>query len=101
MAMFAADSIRFELESALEFLLQNGIIRATPEGLKTTDFGTLIAKSNYSVETAVKIKEYVSSINEINANEFIYALCETPDVPLISFKGRKSKDPVRDKLSEA
>jgi helicase len=101
MAMFAADSIKFELENALEFLLQNGIIRATPEGLKTTDLGNLIAKSNYSVETAVKIKEYVSSINEINAEEFIYALCETPDVPLISFKGRKSKDPVRDKLSEA
>ena len=30
----------------------------------------------------------------------IYALAETPDLPLISFKGRKSKDPVRDKLSE-
>lgn len=101
MALFAADSIRFELESALEFLLQNGIIRATPEGLKTTDFGNLIAKSNYSVETAVKIKEYISNISEINVSEFIYALCETPDVPLISFKGRKSKDPVRDKLSEA
>ena len=101
MAMFAADSIKFELENALEFLLHNGIIRASPEGLKTTDFGNLIAKSNYSVETAVKIKEYISGISEINVNEFIYALCETPDVPLISFKGRKSKDPVRDKLSEA
>ncbi|WP_407413587.1 DEAD/DEAH box helicase [Methanobrevibacter sp.] len=100
MSLFAADSLRYELESALEFLLQNGIIRATPEGLKTTDFGTLIAKSNYTVETAVKIKEYLSTINEINVEEFIYALSETPDLPLISFKGRKSKDPVRDKLSE-
>ena len=100
MALFAEDSIRYELENAIEFLLQNRIIRATPEGLKTTDFGNLIAKSNYSVETAVKIKEYISSISEINVGEFIYALCETPDVPLISFKGRKSKDPVRDKLSE-
>lgn len=101
MAAFASESIKYELESSLEFLLQNGIIRATPEGLKTTEFGTLIARSNYSVETAVKIKEYISGITEINVNEFIYALCETPDVPLISFKGRKSKDPVRDKLSEA
>jgi helicase len=100
MALFAEDSIRYELENAIEFLLQNRIIRATPEGLKTTDFGNLIAKSNYSVETAVKIKEYISGISEINVGEFIYALCETPDVPLISFKGRKSKDPVRDKLSE-
>ena len=100
MALFAQDSIKFELESAIEFLLQNRIIRATPEGLKTTDFGNLIARSNYSVETAVKIKEYISNIDSINVSEFIYALCETPDVPLISFKGRKSKDPVRDKLSE-
>lgn len=100
MALFAEDSLRYELESALEFLLQNGIIRATPEGLKTTDFGNLIAKSNYAVETAVKIKEYVSNIDEINVEEFIYALTGTPDLPLISFKGRKSKDPVHDKLSE-
>lgn len=100
MPMFAQDSLNWELESALEFLLQNGIIRATPEGLKTTDFGNLIAKSNYAVETAVKIKEYVSTMEKLNPAEMIYALAETPDLPLISFKGRKSKDPVRDKLSE-
>lgn len=100
MSMFAQDSLQWELENALEFLLQNGIIRATPEGLKTTPFGNLIAKSNYAVETAVKIKEYVSTMEELNPAEMIYALAETPDLPLISFKGRKSKDPVRDKLSE-
>ena len=100
MSMFAQDSLNWELESALEFLLQNGIIRATPEGLKTTDFGNLIAKSNYAVETAVKIKEYVSTMEKLNPAEMIYALAETPDLPLISFKGIKSKDPVRDKLSE-
>lgn len=100
MSMFAQDSLNWELESALEFLLQNGIIRATPEGLKTTDFGNLIAKSNYAVETAVKIEEYVSTMEKLNPAEMIYALAETPDLPLISFKGRKSKDPVRDKLSE-
>lgn len=100
MSMFAQDSLNWELESALEFLLQNGIIRATPEGLKTTDFGNLIAKSNYAIETAVKIKEYVSTMEKLNTAEMIYALAETPDLPLISFKGRKSKDPVRDKLSE-
>lgn len=100
MSMFAQNSLNWELESALEFLLQNGIIRATPEGLKTTDFGNLIAKSNYAVETAVKIKEYVSTMEKLNPAEMIYALAETPDLPLISFKGRKSKDSVRDKLSE-
>ena len=101
MALFAEDSLKYELETALQFLLQNGIIRATPEGLKTTEFGNLIAKSSYTVETAVKIKEYVSSIDKINVDEFIYALSETPDLPLITFKGRKSKDPVSDKLSES
>ena len=100
MAMFASDSLKWELENALEFLLQNGIIRATPEGLKTTEFGNLIAKSNYTIETSVKIKEYVTSINEFNTSEFIYALAETPDLPLITFKGKKNKDPVREKLSE-
>ena len=100
MSMFAEDSIKWEIESALEFLLQNGIIRATPEGLKTTDFGSLISKSNYAVETAVKIKEYVSDISKFNPYELIYALSETPDMPMISFKGRNSKDTVRDQLSE-
>lgn len=100
MSLFASESLKWELENALQFLLQNGIIRATPEGLKTSDFGNLIAKSNYSVETAVKIKEYISNIDEFKTEEFIYALAETPDLPLITFKGRKSKDPVREKLSE-
>ncbi len=100
MSLFAEESLKYELEIALNFLLQNGIIRATPEGLKTTEFGYLIAKSNYAVETAVKIKEYVSGMSELNAEEFIYALSQTPDLPLISFKGRKSKDPVHEKLSE-
>ena len=100
MSLFAADSLKWEIEQDLQFLIQNGIIRATPEGLKTTDFGNLIAKSNYAVETAVKIKEYISTTDSFNIPEFIYALAETPDLPLISFKGRESKDPVRDKMSE-
>lgn len=99
MSLFASDSLQFEIQSSLEFLLQNGILMATPNGLKATDFGNLIAKSNYAVETAVKIKEYASHIEEFNSYELIYALAETPDLPLISFKGRKSKDPVRKKLS--
>ena len=100
MSFFAEESLKYELESALQFLLKNRIIRATPEGLKTTEFGNLIAKSNYSVETAVKIKEYLTGIDKIDAAELIYVLSETPDLPLISFKGRKSKDPVHEKLSE-
>lgn len=100
MSLFASESLKWELENGLQFLLQNGIIRATPEGLKTTKFGNLIAKSNYTVETAVKIKEYISTMDTFNIPEFIYALAETPDLPLITFKGKKNKDPVREKMSE-
>ncbi|MDO5849968.1 MAG: DEAD/DEAH box helicase [Methanobacteriaceae archaeon] len=99
MSFFAEDSLKYEIENALQFLLQNRILQATPEGLKTTAFGNLIAKSNYSVETAVKIKEYANQVESINPYELIYQLAQTPDLPLISFKGRKSKDPVREKMS--
>jgi helicase len=100
MKLFAEDSLKYEIETALEFLLQNGILQATPEGLKATALGNLIAKSNYMVETAVKLKEFASHLEEIDNNELIYQLTLSPDLPLISFKGRKSKDPVREKLSE-
>lgn len=99
MSLFASDSLQFEIQSSLEFLLQNGILIATPEGLKATEFGNLIAKSNYAVQTAVQIKEFATQIDEFNPYQLIYQLTQTPDLPLISFKGRKSKDPVREKLS--
>ena len=99
MSFFTEEGLKFEIQNALEFLLQNQIVQATPSGLKTTAFGNLIARSNYSVETAVKIKEYANNIDEFNPEELIYHLSQTADMPLISFKGRKSKDPVREKLS--
>jgi len=101
MSFFALESLKYEIESALEFLLQNGIIRAGPDSLKTTDFGNLIAKSNYTVETSIKIKNYLTETEQININEMIYELAKTPDLPQISFKGRKSKDPVSEKMSES
>ena len=100
MALFADESLKFEIESALEFLLQNGIIQATPSGLNATSLGNLIAKSNYSVETAVKLKEYANQIDEIDINQLIYHLSTTPDLPLISFKSRKSKEPVREEMAK-
>ena len=99
MSAFAADSLEFEINNAISFLMQNGILQATPEGLKATASGLLIAKSNYTVETAVKLKEYATQMEELDINQLIYRMCRTPDMPLISFKGRKSKDPVREKLS--
>ena len=99
MGIFANDALNYEIQSSIEFLLQNGILMATPEGLKTTEFGNLIAKSNYAVKTAVKIKEYANNLNDLNPYELIYQLTQTSDLPLISFKGRKSKDPVYEKLT--
>ena len=96
---FCTDSIEYEVNTALEFLVKNGIIIPTPDGLKTTEFGMLIAKSNYTVETAVRLREFASVSEEIEASKLIYELSKTPDMPLISFKGRKSKEPVRDRLN--
>lgn len=96
---FCSDSIEYEVNTALEFLVKNGIIMPTPDGLKTTEFGMLIAKSNYTVETAVRLREFASVSEEIESSKLIYELSKTPDMPLISFKGRKSKEPVRDRLN--
>lgn len=96
---FCADSIEYEVNNAIEFLVKNGIIIPTPDGLKTTEFGMLIAKSNYAVETAVRLREFASVSQEIESSKLIYELSKTPDMPLISFKGRKSKEPVRDRLN--
>lgn len=95
MALFADESLKFEIESALEFLLKNGILQISPSGLTATALGNLIAKSNYFVETAVKLKEYASQTEFVDINQLIYHLSSTPDLPLISFKSRKSKDPVK------
>ncbi len=95
------DSMGYEINNSLEFLVQNGIIMPTPDGLKTTEFGMLIAKSNYAVETAVRLREFATRSSEINTNQLLYEICKTPDMPRISFKGRKSKEPVRDKLNKA
>ncbi len=99
--LFYADSMEYEVNNALEFLVKHGIIRLTPDGLKTTEFGMLIAKSNYAVETAVRLREFATRSTEINTSQLIYELSKTPDMPRISFKGRKSKEPVRDKLNKA
>lgn len=96
----SVDAMEYEINSALEFLIHNQIIQMTPEGLKATEFGNLIARSNYSVETAVRLKEYAKRTEEIDINQLIYAISRTPDMPKISFKGRKSKEPVRDKLND-
>jgi ATP-dependent DNA helicase len=93
------NTLESQINNAIEFLIINEIILLTPEGLKTTDFGNLIARRNYSVESAVRLKEFSTKISEISIYELIYEISKTPDMPKISFKGRKSKEPVRDKLN--
>ncbi|MGB9980049.1 DEAD/DEAH box helicase [Methanobacterium sp.] len=96
----SVDTMQYEINNALEFLVHNGIIQLTPEGLRTTDFGNLIARSNYSVETAVRLKEYARR-DDINIYQLIYEISRTPNIPKISFKSRKSKEAVMDKLNES
>lgn len=99
MKEFAEESLKYEIDNSLDFLVANGIIQPTPNGLKVTTFGNLIAKSNYTVETAVKLKEFGNNVEDLDFNKLIYEISASPDLPLISFKGRKSKDPVREKMS--
>ncbi len=100
LSAYSADSMEYEVDQAMDFLVQNGIIQTTPEGLKTTDFGMLIARSNYTVETAVRLKEFARTCTEMDVNRLIYEMSRTPDMPVITFKGRKSKEPVRDRLNK-
>lgn len=101
LSTFAADSMQYEINDALDFLISNGIIRPTPEGLKATEFGMLIARSNYAVETAVRLREFAKINPKIDLNQLIYEITRTPDMPRVSFKGRKSKEPVRERLNNA
>jgi len=100
-SLFASDTIQFQVKEALDFLIEHGMIQAVPDGLRATAFGMLIAKSNYAVQTAVRLKEFASSGGEVDMSRLVYEICRTPDLIPISFKGRKSRDPVRDRLNQA
>ncbi|AIS32286.1 DEAD/DEAH box helicase [Methanobacterium formicicum] len=100
-SLFASDTIQFQIKEALDFLTEHGMIQVVPDGLRATAFGMLIAKSNYAVQTAVRLKEFARSGGEVDMPRLVYEICRTPDLIPISFKGRKSRDPVRDRLNQA
>jgi helicase len=100
-SLFASDTIQFQVKEALDFLTEHGMIQVVPDGLRATAFGMLIAKSNYAVQTAVRLKEFARSGGEVDMSRLVYEICRTPDLIPISFKGRKSRDPVRDRLNQA
>lgn len=95
-----ADNLEYEINSSIEFLIKNEIIKPTPSGLRATPFGLLIANSNYSVETSIKLRHLATEMDELDTYKLIYEICKTPDMPFISFKTRKGKDRVREKLQE-
>ncbi|MGA2677189.1 MAG: DEAD/DEAH box helicase [Methanobacterium sp.] len=99
LSVYTADSMEYEINEALEFLIHHGMIKPTPDGLKTTPLGTLISRTNYSVETAVRLKEYTTRHTQLDIYSLIYEISKTPDIIPVSFKGRKNKEPVRDKLN--
>lgn len=99
LSVFSSDSMEYEINQALEFLMEHGLIKPTPEGMKTTQLGNLVARTNYSVETAVRLKEYLTSISELDIYSLLYQISKTPDIIPVSFKGRRSKEPVREKLN--
>ncbi|MBC7119209.1 MAG: DEAD/DEAH box helicase [Methanobacteriaceae archaeon] len=95
-----ADNLEYEIDSSIEFLIKNEIIKPTPTGLKVTPFGLLIANSNYSVETSIRLHQLTTEMDKLDIYKLIYEICKTPDMPFISFKTRKGKDRVREKLQE-
>lgn len=97
---FSDESIKYEISSALEYLIQNGIIRVSPSGLQTTTFGTLISKNNYAVKTAVKLKDYSNMMgDEFNIGSLIYEISKTHDMPKINTKFKSNKDNIKEVLS--
>ena len=97
---FSDESIKYEISSALEYLIQNGIIRLSPSGLQTTPFGTLISKNNYAVKTAVKLKDYSNMMgDEFNIGSLIYEISRTHDMPKINTKFKANKDNIKEVLS--
>ena len=98
---FSDESIKYEISSALEYLIQNGIIRVSPSGLQTTPLGTLISKNNYAVKTAVKLKDYSTMMgDEFNIASLIYEISKTHDMPKINTKFRANKDNIKEVLSK-
>ena len=82
---FSEETIKYEISSALEYLIQNGIIRLTPSGFQTTPLGCLISRSNYAVKTAVKLKDYSNMIDEeFSVANLIYEISKTSDLPKIN-----------------
>lgn len=98
---FSDESIKYEISSALEYLIQNGIIRLSPSGLQTTPLGTLISKNNYAVKTAVKLKDYSNMMgDEFNIASLIYEISKTHDMPKINTKFRANKENIKELLSK-
>ncbi len=96
---FSEESIKYEISTALEYLIQNGIIRLSPSGLQTTPLGTLISRNNYAVKTAVKLKDYCNMMgDEFNEASLIYEISKTKDMPKINTKFRANKDNIREVL---
>lgn len=100
-SLFASDTLQFQIKEALDFLIENGMIQAVPGGLKATTFGMLVAKSNYAVETAVRLKEFARSDANTDMSRLVYEICRTPDIIPLSLKGRKTRDPIRERLNNA
>lgn len=97
---FSDESIKYEISSALEYLIQNGIIRLSPSGLQTTPLGTLISRNNYQVKTAVKLKDYCNMMSdEFNVGSLIYEISKTNDMPKINTKFKANKDNIKEVLS--
>ena len=92
------NSIKIEIESSLQYLIEHQIIRPTPSGLQTTPFGVLISRNNYSVKTAVRLRGVIEKMDEFKEAELIYEVASSVEIPKVNTKYRANKDNIRDVL---
>lgn len=96
---FSTDTIKYEISTSVEYLIENGVIRATPSGFQTTPFGILISRNNYSVKTAIRLKDFIKRMSgDFNEGSVIYEVSSTQAVPKINTKYRANKDNIREVL---
>ena len=89
------------LKMLWKFLLQNGIIQPLQMELRTTESGDVDCPEQLLCADCRALREFARSSVELDIPRLVYEICLTPDLPKVSFKGRKSREPVRERLNRA
>jgi len=85
-------AIEDEIDTAIEFLLTNGLIEEIDDGYISTLFGTRTSSLYIDPLSALKLKQSleISLKKEITPISFIHAICSTPDIRSLYLRGTDS-----------